>query len=651
MQPHAYAVFHLNLGFSSIPEDARPEVVRRCYRPLLDLVENGGLPLGIELTGWTLERLEEIDPEWVQRLRSLVEAGSCELIGSGYAQIIGPLVPHRVNEWNQRLGIETYRRVLGTRPRIVLVNEMAFSSSLIDLYAAHGYEGVIMDRDNVRLALDIEDDPLTDAPTHGVGPGGASLPILWADSILFQKLQHFAHGDIRRAEYLDYVSSRIDAGERLLPLYANDAEVFDFRPGRFGSESRIHRDGEWKRIEQLWAATTDREDMGWLSPSGALEAVTGQRPATLASAAYPIPVKKQAKYNLGRWAVTGRDDLWINTMCHRLAARLVATESDSPDRWRRLCELWATDLRTHITDERWDQARRRLDDLAGELEVPRDAVRAAEAVGTSALPEVDDVELGVDEEGIMLDIETEHLRLTLNLRRGLTVQSLSFASHDFVPSAGTVPHGYFRSIALGADFYTGGVVVELPAEHRRITDLDWVDPVFGLDADEVRITVDVATPLGPIVKTVAVARDSETVRFEYHFPGWDRPQGTIRVGKITLMPGADDDVLTLECSNGGVSRESFRMDRGFDHAAATSSLISSTAGVGATDGEIIIGAEGRRLSLRWDPTLSAAFPMVTHLPSHPGALTRVLFSLAEMDDTARSGGGVGPFAVTIRSSR
>ena len=97
-----------------------------------------------------------------------------------------------------------------------------------------------MDRDNVRLALGIEDRPVGDAPTHAVGPGGNVLPVLWSDSILFQKMQHFAHGDVRQSDYLDYLHGRIESGERLLPLYMNDAEVFDYRPGRFGSESRLH---------------------------------------------------------------------------------------------------------------------------------------------------------------------------------------------------------------------------------------------------------------------------------------------------------------------------------------------------------------------------------------------------------------------------
>ena len=45
-----FTIFHLNLAYSSIEEAQRPEVVRRCYWPLLRLAERG-VPIGIEATG------------------------------------------------------------------------------------------------------------------------------------------------------------------------------------------------------------------------------------------------------------------------------------------------------------------------------------------------------------------------------------------------------------------------------------------------------------------------------------------------------------------------------------------------------------------------------------------------------------------------
>ena len=154
MKAKGYLVFHLNLAFSSIEENERVDVIKKCYHSLLDLIEQTGIPIGIELTGWTLKQIELIDNTWVKRFKRLLSSGKCELIGSGYCQIIGPLVPFKVNEWNQRLGLDIYKEILDCKPNIILVNEMAFSSSLVDLYSNFGYKGLIMDRDNVRSALD-----------------------------------------------------------------------------------------------------------------------------------------------------------------------------------------------------------------------------------------------------------------------------------------------------------------------------------------------------------------------------------------------------------------------------------------------------------------------------------------------------------------
>ncbi len=96
-----YLFFHLNLAFSSIEEEDRSLVIDSCYWPLLTLIEDQNLKTGIEMSGYTLEVISRLSPEWVTRLKTLIQTGKTELIGSGYAQLIGPLVPARVNEWNQ----------------------------------------------------------------------------------------------------------------------------------------------------------------------------------------------------------------------------------------------------------------------------------------------------------------------------------------------------------------------------------------------------------------------------------------------------------------------------------------------------------------------------------------------------------------------
>ena len=64
-----YLFFHLNLFFSSLPENKRKEVIQKCYWPLLDLIENSNYNIGIEITGWTLNELNNLDKNWIKCFR------------------------------------------------------------------------------------------------------------------------------------------------------------------------------------------------------------------------------------------------------------------------------------------------------------------------------------------------------------------------------------------------------------------------------------------------------------------------------------------------------------------------------------------------------------------------------------------------------
>jgi hypothetical protein len=659
VKPKGYIVFHLNLAFSSIEENARADVIKNCYHSLLNLIEQTGIPIGIELTGWTLKQIERIDNTWIERFKILLSTGKCELIGSGYCQIIGPLVPYKVNEWNQKLGIETYKEILGCRPNIILVNEMAFSNSLVDLYSSFGYTGLIMDRDNVRLALGLENLPINLVPTHAKGPSGAVLPVLWSDSILFQKVQQFAHGDIGINHYLGYLKGRINDGESIFPIYTNDAEVFDYRPGRFGEERPTHPEGEWNRFKTLLETIVSDTNIEFFAPTHALQAgngIAGKRTFMLANAAYPIPVKKQAKYNIARWAVTGRDDFWLNTMCHRIEKHLVESQNNNHNDWRELCELWASDLRTHITDKRWVRAKSQLSSvlfqhgisdvfgggqgLQGKLDTLMDAI------GKYGYAEI-----ALSHEQIVLSISTKNIKLELNLQRGLAINNLAFSSHSMEPCIGTLPHGHFGSISLGADYFSGGVVVELPLERARVTDLEKVDPKFRIkDNGNIEISAKINTKFGSIIKVVEVSIDKEQVSLSYDFSSWDKVIGSVRLGTMTLMNQFSHEATKIECFNGGDNYEVFNFSGEFDHTKPPSTLVSSSRGLGATTGEIKISDNGKFINFLWDPSESAVMPMLQKTSSNGRYLSRVFFSMKEVDDSAKFPSNIGKFSLSIAAS-
>ena len=646
---YSYLVFHLNLAFSSIKAASRPEVIQKCYWPLLKLAENTQIPLGIELTGWTLQQIQLLDNPWVDYLKTLIQQQRVELIGSGWSQLIGPLVPYRVNRWNQQLGLDAYQNYLGVLPKIVLVNEMAFSTGMIDVYVDAGYTGMIMDRDNVRMALGMEDQPYSAMPTHALGCGSHVLPVLWSDSIIFQRLQRVVHGDIGLADYWDTISQYIQRNNpTILPIYCNDAEIFDYRPGRFVAESQLHAEGEWKRLEDIGCQLRDTFDCVFLRPSEALQQYLIETPhqsKKLTQISQPIPVKKQAKYNINRWAVGGRDSLWLNTQCHQLHQGLLAKKDSYTEDWKTLCELWSSDFRTHITQDRWDNGLTQLQDMREKISYPSPIHKQNFEKNSSVKPQIIQ-----DDEGIYLTVKTHKVHLILNLRRGLAIQSLAFQSQGMQPVIGTLCQGHFDTIEWGVDLYSGGILIEIPGERLRLTDLEWVNPTFVEYDDCLCIEVKISLPIGVLKKTIKIHLEKESVQFQYVLEPNKRPAGIVRVGFFTFMEQTLNFPLTLSCVNGGPSEESFLMNSNVHFGQAVSTLVSSTTALGATDGRLCIkDTEGKSLFFQWNPAECAAMPMIKYQKVNNRHLARLFFSLSELDDTFRDGGSLAPLMVELRT--
>ena len=617
-----FALFHLNLAFSSIEEEQRNEVIERCYWPLLRLAEKHG-PIGMEATGFTLEEIAKRDPEWILRARKLVLSGRIELIGSGYAQVIGPLVPARVTEKNLQLGHDIYRDLLGVCPSLALINEQAYSGGLVGLYLDAGYRAILMDWDNPGSHHASWHGETRYLPQRAVGADGRSIELLWTNTVAFQKLQRFAHGDIELEEYLSYLRRCAGPRPRVLCTYASDAEIFDFRPGRYKTEDKLNGQSEWSRLEEAFVAMA-HENFCLIAPSAALtladkpHAGQGLR---LETAACPVPVKKQRKYNLSRWAVTGRDDIGINAACERIFRGIQSNESGEAD-WKALCYLWSSDFRTHITDRRWQTY---CEELA-ETESPWVALAATQ----------EDEPAKVRNDSRIIDIETPTLSARLDRRRGLAVRSLHFRPQPHA-TIGGLSHGHFDDIALQADWYTGDCVFEGPGEHK-ITDLEWCDAYSWQDArgnQFIRATIE--TPKGIIEKTMCFRADEPCVDFDltFHWEDWGR--GSLRLGHITLLPDAFIwDRLNLVTHNGGKESETFALaGESIDHGAPVSFLVSSSQGLGMTEGWAELGDDENRIRIEVDRQTAPLMGLLQHRKAGGSLFCQLALSALELDETRK----------------
>jgi hypothetical protein len=607
-----FAFFHLNLAFSSIAEERRGEVIARCYWPLLELARRH--IIGLEISGYTLEEIASRDPSWIAGARELIAAGRIELIGSGYSQMIGPLVPERVTRENLRLGMDAYENFLGARPRLALVNEQAYSAGLVGLYLDAGYDALIMDYENPAAAHPEWPAQTQFRPQRALGADGRSIALIWSNTTLFQQLQRFVHGDIELEAYRKFVAGRGSEGPRALCLYASDAEIFDFRPGRFRTEEKLPEHSEWQRLEQAFAAVPAPLQ----APSRTLALLTDDAPLRLESAACPVPVKKQRKYNLARWAVTGRDNTAVNAACERIYRGMCA--SAAPD-WKELCYLWASDFRTHLTDARWTAYCLRL--------------KAAEARWSGARPALPASLSAAPMAERHIAIETPTLKATLDRRRGLAIESLHFAGH-LRPSLGGLPHGFFDEIDLAADWYTGDSVFEAPGEHK-VTDLEWCEARIEKAANgDVLAFARIETPKGPIDKQLRFCAGAARVEFDLTFPWQDWGKGVLRLGHFTLLPDNFNDAALFLATNNGGGREVFALaNQTVDHGAPVSFLVSSSHGLGMTEGWAEIGDGHTSLRIEVDRSTAPLLGLLTHRQTRKGPFCQLQLSALELDDTRK----------------
>ena len=102
-------------------------LLKNVIGPLLKLAENG-FKVGIEAPALTLEIIQSLDLDWLNALSQLITENKIEFIGSGYAQIIGPLMCLSRREFmeSRRVGKSVYNKLLGIKPRYIwYVNEQA----------------------------------------------------------------------------------------------------------------------------------------------------------------------------------------------------------------------------------------------------------------------------------------------------------------------------------------------------------------------------------------------------------------------------------------------------------------------------------------------------------------------------------------------
>ena len=632
MSLNLFAFFHLNLNYSAIEENQRGEVIEKCYWPLLNIIKKHELNFGLEITGHTLEQIQTLDPEWIEFFKSLLHNEKCELIGSGYSQIIGPLVPYKLTLKNLEIGNSVYSEILQVRPKIALINEQAFSTGMISLYKQMGYETIITEWDNAS-SINVDWDEEAGYLPHVIEDNeGNNINLIWNHSIAFQKFQRYVHGDIDKKDLINYIKLNINDKERVFPLYGNDVEIFDFRPGRYMTEAKVVQSGEWKKIDNLLKELRSSKDINFIKVS---DVVKLHKPKLsnfkLTSASQPISVKKQSKYNILRWAVTGRDDLKINTDCWKIFSKMNSKNIDNIFKWKKLCYFWSSDFRTHITDNRWQKFLKELESFkisfgADENEDKKEIKKSK----SSILPDT------INKDGKFLTFKGKRISCKFNINRGFAIEEYIDLKYNDKKVFGTLEHGYFDDIRFSADFYSGHTVFEAPGKHK-ITDLEKVDPeIYQID-NKIFLSCSISTLFGKIKKDWIICDDDGSVNLKLSINSKDKNIGSLRLMHLTLNSDFFDEKKIFLTHNGGEKNEIFEVmkNMNFNHDKPISQLISANQGVGITEGIIEIGDYKKRIRLKFNKSDLSLVGLISSNYIKNKSLIRLILSAREVDDTSK----------------
>jgi len=622
--------------FSSISEEDRVIVIKKCYWPLLNLIKRG-YPIAIQPSGITLEIIQKLDPDWIEELKKLLKEKKCELIGEGYSHIIAPLAPAEVNDFNLSFGRKIYKNILGISPKIATVSEMAYSAGLVKIFKKNGYKSVLMDWNNSAQYHPEWKKEWKYHPQIVLGAKEEKIPVIWGNFVSFQKFQRYVNGVIELDEYLDYIRThKTNGAERFLLCYGSDSEIFDFRTRRFASrvEGKASR-GEWERIAKLFEALSAEKDVRLIFPSQVLNMEKDKKNAfnkiRLESPEDPIPVKKQEKYNITRWGLTGHS-VAINTACYKIYENI--KNIADPSLWKELCYLWSSDFRTHIEQNRFLDFEKRLEKIFKISSYKKAKLKPKN------IPFAKNVK--ITQTRRHLEVDTKDMNVVFNIHKGLTINSATFKKISHKPIFGGIFHDYYDDVRLEVDFFSGHSVIGVPGK-SQMTDLGAIKPKVENKGGV--ISVSARSALGSasrnqagggwIKKIVSIIPAENKIEIDYSFDFISPDFVSWRTGFVTLLPETfKKDSLYFSCKNGGADNEKFLL-RGVKSIdkKPVSLMVSAPSSLGNTGGELEIGDNEKKIFIKTDMAKCAALPMIQFENLPKTFLLRSFFSLGEIDDT------------------
>jgi hypothetical protein len=253
------------------------------YLPMVEALErHPGVRLALHYTGPLLEWLVIEHPDFVGRLRALVERGQVEILGGGFFEPVLASLPERDRRDQLSRMAGEVERLFGRRPKVAWLAERVWEPDLPTSLVWAGYASTIVDDAHFRAAAIPEDEMWGPYTTDDQG---ALLTVYGTEQGLRYRIPFRPVDDV-----IAYLRDHATEDGRRLGTMGDDGEKFGGWPGTWahcwGDDRWVDRFFEALEGNAEWLATTTPSD--WLAANGPLGRVY-------------IPVGSYAE--MGEWAL------------------------------------------------------------------------------------------------------------------------------------------------------------------------------------------------------------------------------------------------------------------------------------------------------------------------------------------------------------
>ncbi|HEY6058930.1 MAG TPA: alpha-amylase/4-alpha-glucanotransferase domain-containing protein, partial [Candidatus Limnocylindrales bacterium] len=272
------------------------EVYEQAYRPMVDALErHPSVRLSLHYTGPLLEWLRVERPEFLDRLRGLVERGQVELLGGGYYEPVLASIPERDRLGQLRRMADELERMTGRRPSGAWLAERVWEPSLPSALVDAGYRWTILD-DNHFKAAAIANEALWGAYT--TEDQGRLLTVFGTE----QGLRYLIpFRDVE--EVIAHLRAHATEDGRRVGMMGDDGEKFGAWPTTFE-----HVWGSRRWMDRFFSAL--EENAGWLATTTPSAWLDREPPI---GRVY-VPTASYAE--MGEWALPAADARAYATFLH-----------------------------------------------------------------------------------------------------------------------------------------------------------------------------------------------------------------------------------------------------------------------------------------------------------------------------------------------